>query len=246
MNHTQIPACGILLATMRLDLVIPAYNEEEIIFETVSETQQTMTSFPHEVSIVVANNGSTDQTARRATDAGARVIEVPIKGKGAALAHAARESVAPLFAFIDADLSAHPRDIHTLHTALVSSGADIVIGSRLLDQGTVDRGYMRTLTSRIFNTLRKLFLGIQVRDTQCGLKLMNEKGRAVLAHCEEVGWFFDMEFLARAERAGLRIIEVPIPWEEFRYPDRGSKLNVLFDGYHAVLAMARIRRNLKK
>lgn len=231
---------------MRLDLVIPAYNEEKIISETVSEIIQSTSSLPCEVSVIVANNGSTDETAQMAQKAGARVIEVPVKGKGAALAHVAKESVSPLFAFIDADLSAHPRDIHTLYTALVTSGADIVIGSRLLDQATVDRGYMRTLTSRIFNTLRKLFLGIQVRDTQCGLKLMNEKGRVVLAHCREVGWFFDMEFLARAERAGLRIVEVSIPWEEFRYPDRGSKLNVIIDGYHAVLAMVRIRRKLKQ
>jgi dolichyl-phosphate beta-glucosyltransferase len=229
---------------MRIDIAIPAYNEEAIIEACVSEIRSSLASLPHTHRIIVANNGSSDRTGHIARGAGATVLEVPVKGKGAALSAAARLADAPYFAFIDADLSAHPRELARMLAEMESSGADIVIGSRLADESAVHRAFLRTLSSQLFNTLRRLLLGIGVMDTQCGLKLMNEKGRALLAECEETGWFLDMEFLARAERAGLRIIEIPVEWTEFYFKGRASKLALVRDGVGAGLAMLRIRRRL--
>lgn len=229
---------------MKLDIVIPAYNEEAIIAESVRTIQAVLEHLPHEVHIIVADNGSTDSTARLALEAGAHPLTVAARGKGAALIAAARHSTAPLFAFIDADLSAHPKELEGLLTHLELQHADVVIGSRLLASSGVNRSFMRTFSSQLFNSIRRLLLGIGVEDTQCGLKLMNERGRAVLATCEETGWFLDLEFLARAERAGLIIREVPIAWEEFYFPGRGSKLRVVRDGIGAVAAMLRIRQRL--
>jgi glycosyltransferase involved in cell wall biosynthesis len=229
---------------MRIDVVIPAYNEEAIIAETAREVTEALKALPYESHVVVADNGSTDETAIRAVEAGVSVLAVPTKGKGAALVYAAQNSSAPLFAFIDADLSAHPSEIPRLITTLEQKSADIVIGSRLSDESTVNRSFLRTLSSRIFNLLRHLILGISVTDSQCGLKLMNERGRQLLAECKETGWFVDLELLARAERAGLVIHEVPVAWEEFRYANRPSKLNVVTDGIKAVEAMWRIRQRL--
>ena len=232
---------------MRIDLCIPAFNEETIIAEVTRELSSVLSNIPEtNFVITVANNGSTDRTALRAREVpGVSVLEVPIKGKGAAVIAAARASTADVFGFIDADLSAEPRDISKLLAPLRSGEYDIAIGSRLADTSVVKRESLRTFGSQMFNLLRKIVLGISVQDTQCGLKFMNVRGRDVLTRCKETGWFFDMEFLARAEQADLRIIELPVRWDEHHFADRKSKLNLVRDGFATLGALLRIRRNIK-
>ncbi len=232
---------------MRADIVIPAFNEGVIIEETLRETVAALETVPFPVRIIVADNASTDATAEAARSVeGIDVLYVPERGKGAAVRAAARLSTAELFGFLDADLSAHPREFLRLASAMETEGTDIAIGSRLHEPRQVRRSFLRTLSSRTFNLIRRILLGITVYDTQCGLKLMNEKGRELLASCEETGWFFDIELLAKAEKVGLRVSEVPVPWEEFRYEGRKSKLNVLYDGWGGIQAMLRIRARLKQ
>lgn len=229
---------------MRIDVVVPAYNEEEVIEASIRELEEALVTFPLQHRIIVADNGSTDATAACALRAGAEVLTVSKRGKGAALTCAARASDAPLFAFIDADLSAHPRELVHFYAVMMEKDADIVIGSRLISAEGINRSALRTFSSLVFNLLRRFILGISVADTQCGLKLMNERGRDILRECEETGWFVDMELLAKAERAGLVIIELPVAWEEFRYKGRVAKLNVVRDGIVAIGAMVRIRNRL--
>jgi len=230
-----------------LDICIPTYNEASIIAESVRQVKSVLDTLPSvEGRVVVADNGSTDGTSDAVTSlklSGVVALTVPAKGKGAALVYAARQSTADIFGFIDADLSADPKEIGRLLQEL-SQRVDIVIGSRLLDVAQVKRGFLRTLSSRIFNLLRRAMLGISVVDTQCGLKLMNTRGRDILRACVEQGWFLDLEFLARAERARLSVRELPIAWDEFHFPGRESKLSPFRDGIKAVAAMVRIRARL--
>src|SRR3569623_1520047 len=226
---------------MKIDICIPAYNEERIIRESVLRVHEEVKKFASDWRIVVAENASIDNTADEAEAAGATVLRLSERGKVYAGISAAQGSDADIFGFIDADLSADPAEIGTLLVEL-EAGADVVIGSRLMRFERVRRGIFRTFTSKIFNILRRTIVGLNVSDTQCRLKIMNRRGAEVLAACTEKGWFFDMEFLARAERAGRIIKEVPVAWEEFRYSNRTSKLNVLTDGFASVRAMLRIRR----
>ncbi len=230
---------------MRVDICVPAHNEAEIIGDAVRLLEASLSSLPHETRITVVSNGSTDDTAARAHAAGANVLEIEAAGKGRSVVAAAQKSESEIFGFIDADLSADPSDIPALCTELESGAYDIVIGSRLLNTDVVDRAGLRTLSSRVFNALQRVILGISVRDTQCGLKLMNAKGRSVLRTCEESGWFFDLELLAKAEAKGLRVLEMPIHWNEYRFPGRKSKLSMIRDGYGALRAMLRIRSRLR-
>lgn len=110
-----------------------------------------------------------------------------------------------------------------------------------MDRDRVKRTHLRTYSSELFNLARRILLRIPVRDTQCGLKVMNTAGIDVLRKCRENTWFLDMEFLARAHAAKLRIKEVPVDWDEYRFPKRKSKLNVVRDGILAIIAMLRIR-----
>lgn len=227
---------------MKVDICIPAYNEETIIEESSRAVLAALSGIPNiTVRVLVADNGSVDATGERAARVpGVTVLKVPVEGKGAAVIEAARVSDADLFGFVDADLSADPKDLKVFVRAL-EEGADIVIGSRLTNTGLVHRGFLRTFSSRSFNLLQHLIVGVPVSDTQCGMKLMNAKGRDILRECVEIGWFFDIELLAHAKQGGLNIQELPVHWEEFRFPGRTSKLRILRDAVAGVQAMFRIR-----
>lgn len=228
---------------MKIEICIPAWNEERIIAESASAVLRVLRKTGEEIHVVVADNDSTDGTSSVAKSIkGVSVLSIPVRGKGAAIVAAARHSDADIFGFIDADLSADPEDILNLLPFVQSRGFDVAIGSRLAETKMVNRGVFRTLSSRIFNVFRKIIVGVGVEDTQCGLKLMNARGRKILANCTEMGWFLDIEFLARAERAGLRIREIPIRWNEYASPGRVSKLNLFRDSVGALRAMFRIRK----
>lgn len=228
---------------MRIEMCIPAFNEEDIIAESAHAVLQVFRDAGKEALVTVSDNASTDATASIAGGIeGVSVLSTSVRGKGAAVVAAARHSTADFFGFIDVDLSADVADILPLLSLVERGESDIAIGSRLIDTDLVHRGAFRTFSSKTFNMLQKMIVGVQFEDTQCGLKVMNARGRNVLATCTETGWFFDMEFLACAERAGLRIREVPVHWDEHRFADRSSKLNPLRDGLGALSAMVRIRR----
>lgn len=230
---------------MKIEMCIPAWNEERIIAESAVAVRDSMKKISSDSRVVVCVNGSTDGTAESARKVnGVSVLTISTRGKGAAVIAAARASSAGIFGFIDADLSAPPSSIRELFLLVQNDACDIAIGSRLIDKSTVRRGILRTLTSEAFNALRRCLVGVRVRDSQCGLKVMNARGREILAGCEEKGWFFDIEFLARAERAGLRVREVPVPWDEYHYPGRKAKLRILRDGIESIRAMIRIRGRL--
>ncbi len=226
---------------MKITVCIPAYNEATIIEQTL----KTINDFCRKESqyqwkIVVADNGSTDDTvkfARRVPNVS--VLEVKTRGKGAAVVEAVKHCSDDIFCFIDADLSASPSSLPGLIKS-VESGTDIAIGSRLLDTSKLQRAFLRTFSSRLFNLFRRLILGIDVTDTQCGLKALNKRGQVILASCEEKGWFFDIELLTKAEQSGLSVKEISIPWQENFYPDRISKLDVVRDGLKGFIAILRI------
>lgn len=231
---------------MKVELCVPAYNEAETILRALSILQEALPkNIP--VEIVVAENGSTDGTADLVEGAGlqnVRVLRVQGKGKGLAIRAAAQQSEADIFGFIDADLSADPSVIPHL-IKLVAEGSDIAIGSRMLNSDLVNRGTLRTLSSRAFNIFARVILGVDCSDTQCGLKFMNVKARQLMARVEETGWFFDLELLALGSANGMRIEEHPVAWEEFRFPERQSKLRVMTDGIQAIRSMVEIRRRIK-
>ena len=231
---------------MSIEICIPAFNEALVIAESARAVVQAFRTAKKGVVVTVADNASTDGTADIAKGIeGVSVLSIPVRGKGAAVIAAALHSHAEFFGFIDADLSADPADIIPVLSLVERGDCDIAIGSRLLDSTAVNRGMLRTMSSRAFNLLRKMIVGVDaVEDTQCGLKFMNARGREILASCTETGWFLDIEFLARAERAGLRIKEVPIHWNEHRFKDRKSKLALFRDSIAAVRAMIRIRKTV--
>ncbi len=231
-------------------LCIPTFNEAPIIARTVQEVVEALNRI-QDISwrLVIADNGSSDGTADIVEALGVPNVSVERineRGKGRAVRTIASMADADIFGFIDADLSAHPKHIDEFISMIRSGQANIVIGSRLLDISRSRREAFRSLSSKFFNFTRRNVLPFPVVDSQCGLKLMDANGVAELRACQEDGWFFDMELLARAHSTGLAIKEQAIDWDEHHFPGRASKLRMFSDGIAAFKAIVRIRNRLQK
>lgn len=225
------------------DLCIPAFNEEAIIGDTVTALKGILSRTGESYRIIVVDNGSTDSTTKKAQEAGADVITIPMRGKGRAVVVAAQSSTAEIFGFIDADLPCDLEDVENLYQLVRKGVCDIAIGSKVCDSYIIDRKFHRKLMTRVFNALRYLILGLHVKDSQAGLKLMNTSGSKLLVKCQETGWFFDIEFLALAERRGLSVREVGIHLQD-RNVERTSRIRIVRDSIGAIAAMLRIRSRL--
>ncbi|MEQ8702344.1 MAG: glycosyltransferase family 2 protein [Phaeodactylibacter sp.] len=188
-------------------VIIPAYNEGPVIEQVVSKV--IATGFPH---VLVIDDGSKDDTARQARNAGARVLSHPInRGAGAAaqtgLAYARRRGW-PYVVQIDADGQHHPEDIHRLVAAQVKTDADIVLGSRFLSPSP-GIPPTRIFYNRISNILTNTFCKRSYSDTQTGFRMLNHRAIRNL-RLRLDGFGYCSEMIVQAEEKGLIIAEAPI------------------------------------
>src|SRR6195952_1060210 len=202
-----------------LDIVIPVYNEERELAGSVRRLHRFLaTEVPYAARITVADNASTDGTlevANRLADefAHVEVLHLDAKGRGGALRAAWTSSTAAVVAYMDVDLSTDLRALMPLIAPLVSGHSDIAIGSRLSASSRGGRGPKREFVSRSSNLILRGVLGARFSDAQCGFKALRaDVARELLPLVADTGWFFDTELLVIAERAGLRIHEVPVDW----------------------------------
>ncbi len=135
------------------------------------------------------------------------------KGRGRALRTVWGASDAPVLAYMDVDLSTDLAALLPLVAPLISGHSDLAIGTRLGRGSRVVRGPKREFISRCYNLLLRGTLQTGFTDAQCGFKAIRaDVARRLLPLVEDTGWFFDTELLVLAERAGLRIHEVPVDW----------------------------------
>jgi putative flippase GtrA len=113
----------------------------------------------------------------------------------------------------------------------------VAIGTRLARGSRVVRGPRREVISRGYNLLLRASLGAEFSDAQCGFKaIRREQARALLPLTEDTGWFFDTELLVLAERAGLRIHEVPVDWID----DTDSRVDIVATALADLRGIARL------
>jgi putative flippase GtrA len=202
-----------------LDVVIPVYNEEKDLRPCVRRLHEHLTrTFPYAFRITVADNASTDTTPQVAARLEAEIPEVvnfrlEQKGRGRALRTVWSASEAPILAYMDVDLSTDLNALLPLVAPLISGHSDLAIGSRLARSSRVVRGPKREFISRAYNLILRGSLQARFSDAQCGFKaIRRDVAQVLLPLVEDTGWFFDTEMLVLAERAGLRIHEVPVDW----------------------------------
>ncbi|MEU9709198.1 MULTISPECIES: bifunctional glycosyltransferase family 2/GtrA family protein [unclassified Streptomyces] len=202
-----------------LDVVVPVYNEEKDLRPCVVRLHGHLArTFPYPFRITVADNASTDATpavaaALAAELPGVRSVRLEEKGRGRALRTVWTASDAPVLAYMDVDLSTDLNALLPLVAPLISGHSDLAIGSRLTRSSRVVRGPKREFVSRAYNLILRSSLAAGFSDAQCGFKAVRrEVAERLLPMVEDSGWFFDTELLVLAERAGLRIHEVPVDW----------------------------------
>lgn len=234
--------------TTRVDVVIPVYNEEKVLADSVARLTRFLA---HNVGVdwrvVVADNASGDGTRavgeRLASEGEGRVayLHLPQKGRGRALRTAWLASDAAVVSYMDVDLSTNLEALPQLLSAILEEGYDIAIGSRLKRGARVTRQWKREIISRGYNLLVKLFFPRRTfSDAQCGFKaLTTSAARALVPRVENNNWFFDSELLIRGEQLGYRIAEVPVEWIE----DLDSRVNVLKTATEDVQGLLRVRLN---
>jgi len=202
-----------------VDIVIPVHNEERGLRASVLRLHAYLTQqFPFSARITIADNASTDSTPAVAAELAeelpeVRVLRLKEKGRGRALAAAWLTSDARVVSYMDVDLSTDLSALLPLVAPVISGHSQVSIGSRLVTGSRVTRGPKREVISRVYNILLRLVLRVRFKDAQCGFKALRaDVARSLLPDVVNRNWFFDTELLVRAERAGLRIHELPVDW----------------------------------
>ena len=230
-----------------LDLVVPVLDEERVLGTAVRRLHDHLERvFPYPFRITVADNGSTDRTPEVAADLASqlphvRAVRLEQQGRGRALAQVWSESDAHVLAYCDVDLSTDLDALWPLVAPLLSGHSDLAIGTRLHRDSRVVRGLKREAVSRCYNLVLRSALGASFSDAQCGFKAVRaDVARALLPLVEDRTWFFDTELLVLAQRAGLRIHEVPVDW----YDDPDSRVDVVATARDDLRGVWRLHRAL--
>ncbi len=218
-------------ASPQVEIVIPVRNEERDLAPSVRRLVGYLRSaFPCTARVTIADNGSTDGTWAVARSLAAalpgevRAVHLDLPGRGRALHAIWSASDAEILAYMDVDLSTDLNALLPLVAPLLSGHSDVAIGTRLARGSRVVRGAKREVISRGYNLLLRTTLGAGFSDAQCGFKAIRaDAARELLPLVEDTSWFFDTELLVLAERAGLRIHEVPVDWID----DADSRVDIV-------------------
>jgi putative flippase GtrA len=231
------------MKVLQVDVVVPVRNEERDLVPSIRRLVAYLReSFPFTARVTIADNGSTDATWALATGlarelAEVRAVHMELAGRGRALRAIWSASDAEVLAYMDVDLSTDLNALLPLVAPLLSGHSDLAIGTRLARGSRVIRGPKRELISRGYNVLLHTLMGARFSDAQCGFKaIRRDQARALLPLTQDTGWFFDTELLLLAERAGLRIHEVPVDWID----DLDSRVDIIGTALADLRGMARL------
>ncbi|PSP72954.1 glycosyl transferase [Halobacteriales archaeon QS_3_64_16] len=219
---------------VEVSVVLPAYNEERTIEETVETTLDSLGEFlpAGTFEVLIAEDGCEDRTPEIAADmatADDRVRHVHSEGRlgrGGALRRAFHAARGETLAYFDTDLATDMSHLEELIESVRSGEADAATGSRWLPESEADRPAKRGVPSKAYNGLVRTFLRSDVEDHQCGFKAFDREALyALLDDVEDDHWFFDTEVLVRAQRAGYSVREFPVEWT----PKGDSKVDLVRD-----------------
>lgn len=204
-----------------ISIIIPAYNEERRIEQTLKAIKQYMKKYK-EYEIILVDDGSSDTTCELAAKHNVRVLKnKQNRGKGYSVKKGMLAAKYANALFTDADLSTPITELDKL----LRANGEVIIGSRNCEgaERVKDQTTLRQITGRAYNILVRLILGLKIKDTQCGFKLFkNGSAKKIFKKQTIEGFSFDIEILHIANKSGYKISEVPVKW----YDDRRSKVKL--------------------
>jgi glycosyltransferase involved in cell wall biosynthesis len=231
-----------------ISVAIPAFNEAVRIGDTLAVTIAYLEKESPTSEVIVVNDGSTDSTGEVIRKVSAvpssvvvRLLEnFPNRGKGAAVRTGLSCATKPIGVFFDADLSTPIDELPKIVEPVARGEADIAFGSRALDRKLIGnrQPWRREQGGRLFNLVVRVATGLPFWDTQCGFKAFRmEACLPIIEAAQVIGFGFDVELLLLAQRAGLRLREIPVRWNHHE----GSKIRFVHDSVRMLREVLSLR-----
>ncbi len=207
-----------------LSVVIPAYKQEKTIVEDLKRVEKVLDKIRYDYEIVVVVDGKTDKTFENAKKIKSKKLKIvgydENKGKGNAVRYGMARTKGDIVAFIDAGMDLDPNGLSMLLEHFEWYKADIIIGSKRHPVSQVNYPWQRKILSFGYQLLVRILFGLNIRDTQVGMKFFRRKVlEDVLPRLLVKAYAFDIEILAVARRLGYkRIFEAPVrlKWDKVR------------------------------
>lgn len=231
---------------MKLSVIIPVYNEEMTIGELIERVVKVELGPEIDFEIVVANDGSTDDSATIIKDKSAvwpdliNVYSSPVNlGKGAAVRLGLYHATGELLLIQDADLELNPAEYHSLLKPILSGQTKIVYGSRFLNGCQRNAIPRRTrLANKLLTFLTNLLFESELTDMETAYKLFH-KDTLIGSNLRSTRFDIEPEITGHFLKSGFDIVEVPITYSPRRV-NEGKKISWI-DGLEAVFTLVRVR-----
>jgi len=199
--------------TAKVSIIMPAYNVENEILETVNMIKKAMEMIAEDYEIIVVDDGSKDSTGQKLKalrDEHLKIINHPTNlGKGAAIKTGVKYATGEYTILLDADRDIDAKNIKQYIEALKEY--DIVVASKRHPNSTYQAPTVRKMLSIAYNTLVKMLLGIKIGDTQTGFKAFKTKHlKTIMKVIVVKRYSWDAEALAVANMIKLKIAEAPV------------------------------------
>ncbi|MFH1837911.1 MAG: glycosyltransferase [Candidatus Kuenenbacteria bacterium] len=240
---------------MFIEFCLPIYNEEKILKNNILELLNYCNNqnFNFDWQIVIINNGSIDDSEKICQELSNKYLRkiktksIKKPGRGRALKQYWLKSKADILLYMDIDLATSLDNIPNLINLIIRENYDLVVGSRLLPNSKTQRSFFRSLSSKIFNQLARMILNHHFSDLQCGFKaIKTDTFKKIQFYIQDNKWFFDVELIFFANYFKYKIKEIPVDWQENRYDQRKTKVNIIKDSIKFIIDLIKLKIRLLK
>ena len=234
-----------------ISLVIPVYNEEKIIGDTIQTVKTFMENNFDDYEVIFINDGSKDDTLKIISEFISDNDKIKVisyeknKGKGGAVRTGMLAAEGDIIFYTDCDLAYGLEILKDGYKVFEKNiEADILIGSRRKHKdGYASYTVLRKIMSVVFYMFLKIYGGIKSSDSQSGIKgFRKDAAQKIFSLCETNGWTFDFEVLLIADKLKFKIEEMPAKIINHRE----SKINPVKDSLRALKDVSRIKKRVKK
>ena len=209
---------------MELTILFPVLNERKRLESGITRTVEYLQKIAFDdYEIIIVDNGSEDETPQIAQAMcekypGVRYERINIRGVGAAIRRGVELAQGQIIGYMDIDLSTNIKHLgEALHIFKTQPDIAYINGSRFAaESDTQGRKWYRKITSQGLLILLKVFLGMKSTDAICGFTFARRDVvlELVEAGSQDNGWFYMIEFLLRAEKRGIRVLDYPVEWQD--------------------------------
>lgn len=222
---------------VQLLIVVPIYNEEKILRERLSQIEKFLRNMTSTFNLILSVDDSGDDSIKIAKNFATRMPKVKViehhmkMGRGYAVREAWTLFDASYYCFIDADLAMGLETIKTALKEIERTDHSILTASRYCPGAKVRRPLLRNAISRVYNCGLRVIFKENIRDHQCGFKMISQDAKNTLLDETKVdSWFWDAELLIKGVKSGFNVREIPVNWVETKYT-RTSLVRLFKDIY---------------